>query len=354
MQLTESGFTDMILQKALESKIITPDDYLMENAVKSAYLKIYREGYLDSCTPDSVGNAVMDMVVQGLNPIKEQGYFIKYGSILKFMRSYMGSIAVAKRFDPSIAAINSEVIYGGDEFDFEIENGLKFIKTHKPKFENIRNDNIMGAYALALGHDGKQLCADLMTFDEIKISWKRSQKTGETQPILANGELNPKSDHAQQPARFCRRTIINRFCKTLFSVTDDSQLVSVMKRTDEETSTPELVQAEVSEKANTKLIDFDQAKENHGGSKDLIDINPDNSVTIGDPKPSAYKQAETITKLSAQLNQREKMMNMVSDFFNRPIDKLSWLTYDEAEEYISVLKDQIGEAKDQDPDWLPE
>ncbi|EUN40991.1 hypothetical protein U510_02400, partial [Staphylococcus aureus F13027] len=65
-----------------------PANYSPENAMKSAMLQLQelkgskKDGYkpaLEFATSTSIANALMDMVVQGLNPAKNQGYFIMYG-----------------------------------------------------------------------------------------------------------------------------------------------------------------------------------------------------------------------------------------------------------------------------------
>src|SRR5690606_36842274 len=79
-----------------------PANYSPENAMKSAWLILQetkdrnKRPALDVCTKDSLANALLDMVVQGLNPQKKQGYFIVYGKQLVFLGSYFGTMAVTK------------------------------------------------------------------------------------------------------------------------------------------------------------------------------------------------------------------------------------------------------------------
>jgi recombination protein RecT len=80
-----------------------PANYSPENAMKSAWLILQtikdrnQKPALEVCTRDSVANALLDMVVQGLNPAKKQCYFIVYGNQLVCQRSYFGTMAVTKR-----------------------------------------------------------------------------------------------------------------------------------------------------------------------------------------------------------------------------------------------------------------
>ena len=339
-KLDDALFVDDILKRAMETKIVTPEDYSVENAVKSAYLQIYEKGYFQECSQSSIMNAVMDMVVQGLNVSKDQGYFIKYGKVLKFHRSYMGSVAVTKRFDSRVENVYSEVIYEGDKVDYDIEKGMKRNIKHKQSFDNINKDNILGCYVIALDKDGNEIESDLMSWPEILKSWERSQKTNDqTKPVI-NGKINPNSDHGKHPARFCRRTLINRLCKNLISATDDKELLKAVRKTDENAPIIEVIQDEIDENANKKLIDFQEAKE-------IIEIKPEPENNM-----ASKEQYQLIMKLSEQLNQKEKTMEEISGFFNRDVKKISELTFDEAAQYIVVLNEQIKELPDDaKPDW---
>lgn len=83
--------------------MVLPKDYSVENHMKSAWLILQattdRSGQqaLAVCTKESIANALLDMVLQGLAVSKKQGYFIVYGNKLEFQRSYFGTVALAKR-----------------------------------------------------------------------------------------------------------------------------------------------------------------------------------------------------------------------------------------------------------------
>jgi len=107
-KMVDKNVADFVLSKIqkLQSngEIYFPNNYSPENALKSAWLKLQEtkdkndKPVLQSCTQISIANALLNMVVQGLNPMKNQCYFIPYGNQLTLMRSYFGSIAVAKQF----------------------------------------------------------------------------------------------------------------------------------------------------------------------------------------------------------------------------------------------------------------
>lgn len=106
LALVKRDTVDVVAEKVRQfqerGEIHFPANYSPENAMKSAWLllqtvqdKNYKPA-LETCTKDSIANSLLDMVVQGLNPAKKQGYFIVYGTKLTFQRSYFGTMAVTK------------------------------------------------------------------------------------------------------------------------------------------------------------------------------------------------------------------------------------------------------------------
>ncbi|CAC6131684.1 recombinase%2C phage RecT family protein [Staphylococcus aureus] len=79
----EKNVSDNVLNKVrvLESQgnLELPNDYSPSNAMKQAWLQISQDNKLMSCNDTSKANALLDMVTQGLNPAKNQCYFIPYG-----------------------------------------------------------------------------------------------------------------------------------------------------------------------------------------------------------------------------------------------------------------------------------
>lgn len=327
--VNEQKFLQNIFNIAANTGLITPKDYSMENAVKAAYLELYEKNYLKTCTPESITNAIMYMLVQGLSPSKDQCYFIKYENRLKCMRSYHGSVAVTARFHPVVADINAEVIYADDTLEYEIDKGKRCNIVHRQKFGNIRNDAIIGAYATALDENGEEILSDIMTMEEILVSWARSQKRGPGAPINEKGQLNPRSDHAKHPVRFCRRTIINRICKTLLSATSDAELLLAFDRTSDDMSEQEAVDIHVAEAIQEK-------------------------EQISDSTVYASKeQIEELFNLEKSRNREKYILKNMSEFTGREITQLRELTQIEVENYIAVIEQEPDEKEsDQDgPDW---
>lgn len=252
----QGNITDEVLVKIQKfektGQIFFPDNYSPENALKSAWLKLQeikdKNGKLalDTCTKPSIANALLNMVIQGLNPNKNQCYFIAYGNQLTLMRSYFGTIAVAKQFG-EINDVPGEVIYEGDELDYEIIKGKTIIARHKRKFGNIDKTKIIGAYATILYLDGTEESM-IMTIDQIKTSWSKSK-------------TNPNSKdsvHSQFTEDMCKRTVINKICKYYINTKDDSNLnllKDAFNTSDEEHKEVE-VSYEIKENANKEVIDI--------------------------------------------------------------------------------------------------
>ena len=320
-----------------QQSVNLPANYSPANALAAAYLIIKetvdmnKRPALEVCSPESVKQALLKMIVQGLNPIKDQCYFVVYASKLTLQRSYMGAIALAKSVNPNISDIRYKVIYADDEIDIETVNCIDIVKRHKPvKFTEQKKENIIGAYAIALNQNGEIHSTVIMTMDEIKISWQQSKQKG---IVLSDGKINPEKTHGKFTGEMCIRTVVNRICKPIINTSDDMTLLQSANETGEEISAAEVMQAEVDEHANQKVIDF---KPTH-----------DPEITT-----ATIEQARTITGLSQELNQKEKMMDEISGFFNRKIEKISELTLDEAAQYIVVLNEQIKELPDDaKPDW---
>ncbi|EHT55420.1 recT family protein [Staphylococcus aureus subsp. aureus CIG1176] len=95
-----------------------------------------------SCNDTSKANALLDMVTQGLNPAKNQCYFIPYGNKMQLQRSYHGNVMMLKR-DAGAQDVVAQVIYKGDTFKQEMgETGrIKAIK-HEQDFFNIDKETL--------------------------------------------------------------------------------------------------------------------------------------------------------------------------------------------------------------------
>jgi len=233
-----------------------PRNYSVENALKSAYLVLNTvkdkndKPALEVCTKASVANAVLDMIVQGLNPGKKQVYFIVYGNTVIAQRSYFGSMAVAEMVNPAIKDWGYNVVYEGDTFKYGIHNGKAAVIEHAQELENIEKANIKAAYAMALDKDGNPIKTEIMTIDEIHQAWKMSKM----KPFDDKGELKPDSTHGKFARDMALKTVINKTAKFIINASSDNALLLERINRNEDLADATGVQTEIESKANTGTV----------------------------------------------------------------------------------------------------
>ncbi len=253
--ITKSDIVDVVAGRVRgfmeRGEMHLPDNYSPENALKSAYLKLQetkdRNGkpVLSACTSPSIANSLFDMVIQGLNPAKDQCYFIAYGNQLVCQRSYFGSMAVVKNV-AGARDVWAEVVYKGDIFEYEIRGKVKKIIKHGQKLENVDGKNIVAAYAV-IEFDDRPDHTEIMTMDDIKQAWAQ----GQTYKDGGN------SVHTKFAGEMAKKTVINRACKAFINASSDSSLlVSAFNRADAARDEADIDQ-EIAESANMQIIDIE-------------------------------------------------------------------------------------------------
>lgn len=253
LAVLQKDLTDRVSEKVAtlknEGLVIAPN-YLPANALKSAFFAMTNatgENLLEKCTPESVANALLDMVVQGLNPAKTQCYFIPYGTTLKLTRSYFGTQKVLKSLS-EVDDVWANVIYEGDNFIYEVVDGREKLIKHETSFLH-RDNPILGAYAIIRKTNGEEVLT-VMTKKEIDKSWSKAKTK------------NVQNDFPQEMSK---RTVINRAAKAFINTSDDSDiLIDAINRTTsnefEEDQPLKDVTDTISENANQELLEFPQEK----------------------------------------------------------------------------------------------
>lgn len=256
---------DLVLSKVQQfqksGELDLPPNYSAANALKSAWLILQntvdkdKRPALTTCTKASIANALLDMVVQGLNPAKRQCYFIVYGNQLTLQRSYFGTKAVCLRVDKTLDDIYAEVVYQGDDLEYSIIRGQRVIEKHIQKLENIDDTKIIAAYAVAVGKDGSVKRCELMTMEQLVAAWRQSKMY----PIDDKGNVKPNSTHGKFTAEMAKKTVTSRLSKHIINVSSDSDLViQSIRRSDDEAAHAE-AQEEIDEHANNgDIIDIVQ------------------------------------------------------------------------------------------------
>lgn len=231
-----------------DGSMILPKNYSVENHMKSAWLALQevedKEHHkaLQICTKESIANSLLDMVLQGLSVSKKQGYFIMYGNKLIFQRSYFGTIALAKRAGGMVSEPVANVIYEGDDFQYEIDpkTAKVSIIKHSQKLENIDNSKIKGAYALVTLADGTTQVT-IMSMQQIRAAWEQGATKGNSPA------------HKNFAEEMAKKTVIGRACKAIINSSDDAWLYD--GKEDDADSDKASIQRDAAQHSDVQIID---------------------------------------------------------------------------------------------------
>lgn len=210
-ELVAKDFTEGMVLRIKEKEqfgLTFPKNYNYTNEFMSAMLILQdtvdnnKKPVLQSCSRASVENALVEMVTSGLSMQKKQCYPVAYGGKLQCQKSVYGNTCIARRY--GLKDIAAEIIYEGDVFEYEIIDGKKRIVTHKQDFENIDNDKIRGAYAVATMNDGSIL-TEVMNIKQIKQAWKQGFGYRE----------NGNGTHQKFTDQMAMKTVKNRLLKQI-------------------------------------------------------------------------------------------------------------------------------------------
>lgn len=217
-KVKEMNITEQVWNRLEELKdegLALPTNYNAQNALKAAWLKLQsvkaRDGQaaLNFCTKPSIANTLLDMVVQGLSPAKNQCYFIVYGNELQMRRSYFGTIAALKRLQ-NVEDIDAQVVHQGDEFEIGADEvGHVIVTDFKPSFKNL-DKPLIGVFAFIKLASGRTDYT-IMTKKQIDTSWSQSIQ---------------HKVQAKFSDEMAKRTVLNRAAKMFINTSDDSDLLT--------------------------------------------------------------------------------------------------------------------------------
>jgi recombination protein RecT len=250
--VVDKTVADSVLKRVNEfvelGQLVLPKDYSAANAIRAAHLMLLdvktKDGkpVLSACTNQSIANAMLKMVTEGLSAAKRQGSFIAYGENLTWQREYAGTIALAKRV-AGVKDVTANVIYEGDVFEYEIDpvTGRKKVIKHEQKIQNIDINKIVGAYATVMFDDDSTKC-EIMTMLQIMTAWNQGFMKGGSPA------------HKNFTDQMAMKTVINRACKLEINSSDDEEVMDGVDN---------VVQASrevISEKANREAVTFEDAQ----------------------------------------------------------------------------------------------
>lgn len=256
------AIVDNVLSKVNElaeaGQLRLPKDYSPENALKAAYLILVDQtnkaglSVLKACTPASITNSLLSMVVEGLNPLKHQCAIYAFGDKLTYVRQYQGDIALAKRANPDIVEIKAFLIYDGGVFkqEFNVDTGRYLLAEYGTPFETIDIEKIRGGFGAIFYKDGTVVYDEPMTMSQIRNSWEMGYGKGDTKA------------HNKFTDQMAKKTIIQRTCKPIIESSSDLYLMSTPDEVKEEPKTHlEAAQDQAKKLSATKSFDFDDAVE---------------------------------------------------------------------------------------------
>jgi len=264
----QKSIADSVLQRVqqftVNKDIRLPVGYSPENALKSAWLIMLEtknkdgKAVLESCTRESIANALLNMVLQGLNPVKKQCDFIAYGDKLTMQREYHGTIALAKRYGNIKEAVGN-VIYEDDEFEYSIDaQGYKKVLKHNQEIDNIDVNKIKGAYATLLFEDrDREPYVEIMTIAQIRQAWMQGATKG----------ASPA--HKNFPDQMAIKTVISRACKLFISSSDDSALFDDPETDNFTTAAREKIAAAANKEELTMDVQGEDVTGKNGNSKQI-------------------------------------------------------------------------------------
>jgi len=272
-----SSFNKLVTQDQLRF----PQGYALGNQLKLMYLSLMQNSVIGKATPQSIGEALSEATLQGLEVDKKQCYFIVYGNKLSMFRSYYGDIAVAKRTG-LVKDIRARIIYEGEPYELDTnDDGEVEVKGHKAILESF-DKKIVGAYAWAELPNGKRQYT-IMTWKEIQVNWSKSKNSS-------------GSVQKEFPQEMAKRTVIRRLVKMLFNTaptlsSEASTIIASYNRTTEE--------------------EYDNAKPTYGGNKNGVA----NQIDIEelDSDPIVETKTEIVEEESPKEENKEKELYVDGD-----------------------------------------
>lgn len=284
----QKGITEAVGKriKTLEDEgLALPEQYSAKNALSSAFFTLQKVYGIEKATQESIANALLDMVTQGLSPAKTQCYFIVYGNELQMQRSYFGTVAALKRLT-NVSKVKAEVIHEGDVFEIGSNEDMEMIVTKfEPKFENM-NKPIIGAFAMIKLASG-EINYTVMTKEEIDKSWQQSR----------NKNNKVQQNFGQEMAK---RTVLNRAAKMFINTSDDSDLLTgaINNTTENEFEREEPKEIQAQEKQANDLINKALNKPEETNKQEPVEEpkeKPDanDEVVVEDAEPAESTEVDT-------------------------------------------------------------
>ncbi len=253
--ITDKVFNTLAVYQQ-QGTVAFPQGYSVGNALKAAYLIYQGDAKLQECEPASVANALLDVCIGGLNPSKNQCYFVSMGKQCTLMTSYFGKQTMVKRIK-GVIDVRSDVIYEGTGYELTVDDyGNDDIQITKPcSLDKRKSDKIIGAWAkIILDKNiwGVNAYTAIMTLEDIQNAWSMGSAYGKSKA------------HQKFKAEMAKKSAINRCIKNFINTRDDQDiLIDTLNRVTSneyhEHDVYDDVQYQVKEEQATEVIDIQEA-----------------------------------------------------------------------------------------------
>lgn len=250
--ITDTVFNTLSVYQQ-QGTVSFPQNYSVGNALKAAYLIYQNDKKLQACTNASVANALLDMCIGGLNPSKNQCYFVPMGDQCTLMTSYFGKQTMVKRIK-GVIDVRADVIYKNTGYELTVDDyGNDDIKIISPcPLEERKSENIIGSWAkIILDPEvwGVDTYTAIMTLEDVQNAWSMGSAYGKSKA------------HQKFMGEMAKKSAINRCIKNFINTRDDQDiLIDVVNRVTsneyQEHDVYEDVQHEVIDTQATEVIDM--------------------------------------------------------------------------------------------------
>lgn len=133
------------------------DEKTFVKEINFAIQALKKNTYLQNCSQESILQSVLNVSQTGLslNPVLNLAYLVPHRGKCVLYPSYQGLCKLATDTG-SVKSISCQLIYQGDEVDFDLASEQK-IKKHIPAFlKGNQQGNILGGYSIALLDNGSK------------------------------------------------------------------------------------------------------------------------------------------------------------------------------------------------------
>lgn len=205
------------MEEYVKRGLVLPKDYSVENAVIGAYNILMQDPKINTYDKNSIRNCLVQMCTLGLNPNKNQAYFIPYSNKLTLNVSYFGKCAIVKRIN-GVKDVISDIIYKDTEYELVTDEfGMENIKITKPCPIDKRNgEDIVGVWCKVILDKeifGRESHTTIMSIDDVKKSWNQGATKGNSPA------------HKNFTGEMCKKTCINRGIKLFINTIADQDIL---------------------------------------------------------------------------------------------------------------------------------